>query len=106
MNIECQDFLNLLVKPALSGAREASWILGVDEDWILVLVQGRHLPMAGGHEPGCQFYFSTARLLQLAEDPGWLDRAVCLVRRTFQKKNRAASRQRSVTEAFTRGTHA
>ena len=106
MNVERQDFLNLLAKPALSGTREASWIFGVDEDWIPILVQGRLLPVAGGHEPGCQLYFSTARLLRLAEDPEWLDRAVSLVRKTFQRKNRAASRQRSATEALTGGNHA
>ena len=106
MNVERQDFLNLLVKPALSGAEEASWILGVDKDWIPILVQVRHLPVAGGHEPGCQLYFVTATLLRLAEDPGWLDKAVSLVRKTVQKKNRAAAHRRSATEALIGGTRA
>ena len=87
MNKECQEFLNLRTKPGMSGIREASWILGVPEDWVSTLVHGRLLPTAGGHEPNCQFYFSTATLLRLAEDPEFYDKAISLMRRIFRRKN-------------------
>jgi len=110
MNKDCQDFLNLRVKPALSGTREASWVLGTREDWIPILVSGDLVPVAGGHRPGCQFFFSTATLIRLAEDPEWADRAVALVRKTFQKRNRAGQQNRGgfSTEAVASagGSHA
>ena len=87
MKKECQDYLALRTKPGLSGTREASWILGVNEDWISVLVAGGVLRPAGGHEPGCQYYFHTGTLIRLAEDPDWADKALKAVRKSFARKN-------------------
>ena len=95
MNKECQDYLNLRVKPNLVGALEASWVLGVHLDWIAILVSGWLLPVAGGHRPGCQFYFSYPTLARLAEDPEWANKAVGCARKVLNKKNRAGQLSRS-----------
>lgn len=89
---ECFEFLKLPMKPALIGCREASWLLGMHEDWIYILVQQRILPVAGKHESGCQFYFSSAQLTELAQSPDWCSKAVLGVRKHFRKKNQNSSR--------------
>jgi hypothetical protein len=86
MNKECQEYLNLRTKPGMSGIREASWILGMPEDWIGILVNGHILPVAGGHDRGDQYYFATATLLRLAEDPDFYHRAIAFVRKAHDKK--------------------
>jgi len=99
MNKDCLDFLNLRVKPAVVGTREAAWILGIRDDWVPILVGAGLLKVAGGHQSGCQFFFASATLMELASDEEWVHKAVAHVRRTFQRKNRAAKQYRDMSEA-------
>jgi hypothetical protein len=87
MTNEQREFLNLQVKPAISGFIEASFILGVHIDGLVYLEKSGELKALATPPPGAQRYFSTNYLFKLAQDDKWLARAIRLIRENSRRLN-------------------
>ncbi len=86
---EQYEFLNLRVKPAIGGFREASFILGIHIDGCVYLEKLGELKALANPPPGAQRYFSIRYLFRLAEDEKWLARAIRLIREHSRDLNSA-----------------
>ena len=98
MSKECFEFLNVRRLPAILGLKEAAWLLGMAEEWVSMLAKDGRIPVLGGHAPGCQYFFFSADIMELAADRGWAEKSVAHVRRTFRDKNKAQKEKIAVTE--------
>ena len=87
MDPEQREFLNLRVKPAVVGYREASWILGFHIDAVIYLAKDGHLAALAKPPRGAQRYFLTSLLLRLAQNLKWVTKAIRLIREYFCRRN-------------------
>lgn len=90
MREDQQRFMALLGQaPVRLTAEQAAWVLNCQAHDVPVLVSSRLLkPLGNPPQNGVKF-FSTAEVLELANDRTWLARITNAVTQNWQRKNRA-----------------
>ncbi len=69
------------------------------EHWIRILVEGGALQLAGGHRRNCQYFFSTATLIRLAQDPNGPTAQSLLSARSSKRKTEATMHDQTLCSA-------
>ena len=87
-NFKRMNNQTLLELPARLQVSQAAKILGFQEYEIPILVRLKLLKPLGNPAQNGHKYFSKVQILELAEDPDWLDRATRAIARFFQQRNR------------------
>jgi hypothetical protein len=80
--------------PARVVSSRAAKIIGVNELDIATLVRARLLKPLGNPMPCAPKYFATCELVQLANDPQWLDKATRAITQYWKNKNSRRSDRR------------
>lgn len=101
MRAEHIQFLSLLGRPpARLTAEQTAWILNCQSHDIPVLIGNRLLRPLGNPPVNGIKYFSTAEVLELAQDKSWLVKVTNTVCLHWQKKN-ALKRIHPITRSLT-----
>lgn len=82
-------FLMLPWLPLRVSARQAGWLLNCTEETIAGLVTAGELRPLGKPRPGAVKWFSTAQILQKANDEAWLGRITNVPYAKWLAKNNA-----------------
>ena len=84
--------------PARIDSKHVAKLLGVSAHDIPVLVRARLLKPLGNPAPNSPKYFAACIIVNLANDPDWLDRATRAVAQFWKQKNaRRANLHQTVT---------
>jgi hypothetical protein len=88
MKDEQQRFLSLLGQlPARLTAEQAGWVLNCQPHDIPALVNARLLKPLGNPSPNSTKYFSTADVLEMTKDRGWLVKVTNTICQHWQHQN-------------------
>ena len=83
-----ESVLNLVRLPARLSVQQTSMVLGFNETDIQVLMRVRLLKALGNAAPNAPKYFASCEIIQLANNPEWLNKATRAISAHWQKKNR------------------
>jgi len=89
MSPEQCEFLNLRVKPGISGFTESSYIIGLPVDGLVYLEKVDHFEALANPPAGAQRYFLTSYVFKVAQDEKWMAKAVRLLRENSRRRNEA-----------------
>jgi hypothetical protein len=88
MNTERQQFLTLLGRShARLSSVEVSYLINCQPSDLSILIGARLLRPLGNPRKNAPKYFAAKRILELADDPAWLDKVTAKMQEYWQRHN-------------------
>jgi hypothetical protein len=85
--------LNAQARPACVGVEEAAKLFGWPEYFLPLLVSAGHLKTLGRPAQNARKWFATVEIERLSRDIDWLDKAIRIVEKYIQEKNKKQRRK-------------